>query len=157
MQFSVPKFQGLYMYWSCNNRGRLFPGVPSDCSNLNFTWNLWLLHVIQMVNSFPPRATYMHQWSGSALVQLMACCLYGAKPLPEPMLAYCQSDSWQQISVKLELEFCYFHSRKCIWNCRLPQWWPFCPEGDEFSGVIMTHSVVKLMTLVGILYSNGPI
>ena len=26
----------------------------------------------------------------SALVQVMACRLFGAKPLPEPMLAYCQ-------------------------------------------------------------------
>ena len=30
----------------------------------------------------------------------MACRLLGAKPLPEPMLANCQLDSWQQISVK---------------------------------------------------------
>ena len=29
--------------------------------------------------------------------------------------------------MKLELEFYHFHSRKCIWNCRLPKWLPFCP------------------------------
>ena len=34
----------------------------------------------------------------------MACRLFGAKPLPEPMLAYCQLDHWEQISVKFELE-----------------------------------------------------
>ena len=28
----------------------------------------------------------MRQWTGSALVQVMACRLFGAKPLPEPML-----------------------------------------------------------------------
>ena len=27
------------------------------------------------------------------LVQVMACRLFGAKPLPEPMLAYCQLDT----------------------------------------------------------------
>ena len=32
----------------------------------------------------------------------MACRLFGAKPLPEPMLVYCQLDSWEQISVKFE-------------------------------------------------------
>ena len=26
-----------------------------------------------------------------------------------------------------------FHSRKCIWNCRLPKWRPFCPGGDELN------------------------
>ena len=29
----------------------------------------------------------------------MACRLFGAEPLPEPMLAYCQLDSWEQIPV----------------------------------------------------------
>ena len=31
----------------------------------------------------------MHQWIVSALVQIMACCLYGTKPISEPMLDYC--------------------------------------------------------------------
>ena len=69
----------------------------------------------------------MHQWIGSALLQIMACRLFGAKPLSEPMLAYCQLDSWEQISVKSE--FYHFHSRKCIWKCRLPIWQTFCPGG----------------------------
>ena len=41
-----------------------------------------------MINSSPPRATYMSQCSGLALVQVMARHLFGAKPLPEPELAY---------------------------------------------------------------------
>ena len=36
-------------------------------------------------NSSPPNATYMRQWTGSALFQVMAWHLFGAKPLPEPM------------------------------------------------------------------------
>ena len=35
----------------------------------------------------------MHQWTESASEQVMACHLFGAKLLPEPMLAYCQLDS----------------------------------------------------------------
>ena len=31
----------------------------------------------------------MHQWNGSALVQIMACCLFGTKPLSKPMQGYC--------------------------------------------------------------------
>ena len=43
-------------------------------------------------NSSPPSAAYMGQWIGSALVQIMVCRLFGTKPLPEPMLGYCQLD-----------------------------------------------------------------
>ena len=38
----------------------------------------------------------------------MDCCLFGTKPLPEPMLAYCQLDSWEQISVTFKSEFIIF-------------------------------------------------
>ena len=69
------------------------------------------------------------RWTESALVQIMACRLFGANPLPEPMLAHCQMDPWEQISVKFESEFYHFHSRKWICKCRLPKWWPFCPGG----------------------------
>ena len=40
--------------------------------------------------SSPPSAAYIRQWPGSALVQVMACRLSGAKPLPEPVLTYHQ-------------------------------------------------------------------
>ena len=40
---------------------------------------------------------------------LCACELFGAKPLTEPMLAYCQLSSWQQIAVKLESESYNFY------------------------------------------------
>ena len=85
----------------------------------------------QWVNSPPPSVAYVHQWTGSSLLQVMACRLFGAKPLPESMLAYCRLDSWKQISVKFESESYYFQSSICIWNCHLPKWRPFCPGGDE--------------------------
>ena len=43
----------------------------------------------------------MHQWPGSSLVQVMAWRLFDAKPLPEPMLPYCQLDFWEQITYNL--------------------------------------------------------
>ena len=61
----------------------------------------------------------MRQWTGSSLVQVMACCLFGAKPLPVLMLAYCQLDSWEHISVKFESEYYNFHSRKCNWKMKM--------------------------------------
>ena len=45
------------------------------------------------LNSSPPSAAYMCQWIGSALVQIMAWSLFGAKPLSKPMLRYCQLDT----------------------------------------------------------------
>ena len=38
------------------------------------------------INSSPPGAAYMCQWIGSALLQIMACRLCGAKPLPKSAL-----------------------------------------------------------------------
>ena len=49
----------------------------------------------------------------------MACRRIGAKPLSKPMLTYCQLDPKEHISMKFNLKFKYFHSRKCVWTCRL--------------------------------------
>ena len=38
----------------------------------------------------------MHQWIVSALVQIMACRLFGTKPLSKPMLGYCHLDPFEQ-------------------------------------------------------------
>ena len=56
-------------------------------------------------NSSPPSAAYTRQWIGSALVQIMACRLFGAKPLSEPMLGNCQLDPWEQNPVKIQSKF----------------------------------------------------
>ena len=37
-------------------------------------------------------ATYMRQWTGSALVEIMACRRFGAKSFSQPLLGYCQLD-----------------------------------------------------------------
>ena len=92
-------------------------------------------------NSSPPIAAYMRRRTCPALVRVMACRLFGAKPLSEPMLTYCQLDSCEQISVKFESELYHFHSRKWIWNCRLPKWPPFCPMGEliRFWYCVVSH------------------
>ena len=46
----------------------------------------------------PLSAAYM--LIGSALVQVMACRLLGAKPLSKPMLGYCQLDPLEQTLLK---------------------------------------------------------
>ena len=51
------------------------------------------------INLPPPSAAYMHQWFESALVQIMAWCLFGAKQLSKPVLGNCPLDPKQQPSV----------------------------------------------------------
>ena len=54
----------------------------------------------KLTNSSPPSVAYMRQWIRLVLVQIMACRLFGAKPLSKPMLFYCQLDPKEQTSVK---------------------------------------------------------
>ena len=44
------------------------------------------------IDSSPPSAANMRRWKGATLIQIMALRLFGAKPLPETTLAYCQLD-----------------------------------------------------------------
>ena len=57
------------------------------------------------VNSSPPGAAYMRQWTGTALVQLMVCRLFSPKPLFKPMLVHCQLDdrgtNFSEILIKI--------------------------------------------------------
>ena len=65
--------------------------VVMGCSILHFRKdicvNSYWLHPSYLIS---PSAAHMHRWTGSALVQVKACRLFGAKPLPEPILTYCQ-------------------------------------------------------------------
>ena len=49
----------------------------------------------------------------------MAWHLYGAKPLPEPMLTYHQVTYCEQASVKFESKYENFDWKKFIWKCHL--------------------------------------
>ena len=47
---------------------------------------------------------------------IMACQLFGGKPLLEVMLTYCHLDPKEQTSVKFEIRQNDLHSRKHIWQ-----------------------------------------
>ena len=61
-------------------------------------------YFVQLVDSSPP--------SAAALVRVMACRLFGAKLLPEPMLAYCQWDSWEQNFSEIRIRILLFSFKK---------------------------------------------
>ena len=78
------------------------------------------VEIKEVLNSLRPSHTYMHQpLSEPSLVQIMACSLAGAHPLSKPMLPYSQLHTKKQTSVKYKSKLIHFHSRKCIWKCRL--------------------------------------
>ena len=69
-----------------------FQYVPCYSTELNEALlNLFVHAVIVLAHS--PSAAYMRRWTGSALFQIMACRLVGAKPLSEPMVEYCKFET----------------------------------------------------------------
>ena len=78
-----------------------------------------------------PIVLHMCQWTGLALVQIMACRLFGAKPLPEPMLGCFQFYSWEQISEKFKWEFSF---KKMHLNLSAKVV-TILSEGDELNGI----------------------
>ena len=86
----------------------------------------------------------MRQLIGSALVQIMACRLVGAKLLSHPMLEYCQLDNWEKTSVNLLIvintfSFKKMHSKMSSAKCR-----PFCPGVDELMGFWPQHELFQI-------------
>ena len=45
-------------------------------------------NIYTLLNSLRPSDAYTRHWTGPSLVQIMACRLFGAKPLSEPMMEY---------------------------------------------------------------------
>ena len=69
-----------------------------------------------IISSRPIDSYLLHQFRPS-LVQIMACRHFSIKPLPEPMLAYCQLDTMELISI-FYFQIKGFSSRKCIRTIR---------------------------------------
>ena len=85
------------------------------------------------MNSSPPSAAYMCQWIGSALVQIIACCLYGIKPLSKPnaglLLIGPIGANFSEISIKIQK----FSFTKMHLKISLAKWHTFCPVGNELT------------------------
>ena len=82
-----------------------------------------------LVKSLRRGEAYMHQLTGSSLDQIMACHLYGTKPLQEPVLCCCQLDPNEQTSVKSKTIHKHFLS---FWKLHLKMSFAIC--GTYYSG-----------------------
>ena len=86
-------------YRQLNFLGNIYPCISSwKAVDINLIKHAYKISVYKMtsycfrwVNSMRLTA-YIHQWNGSALVHVMVCRLFGAKPLHEPWLLVCLLD-----------------------------------------------------------------
>ena len=92
---------------------------------------LWTNETGRDLSLSPPSAACMRQEIGSALVQIMVCRLFGAKPLSKPMMGYCQLQPGEQILIKLQ----NFSLTKMHLKISSAKWQPLCPGGDELKRV----------------------
>ena len=84
------------------------------------------------VSSSPLSAAYMRQWIGSALVQIMACCLFGAKPLSKPICwVIVNWTPGDKLQCNFDKKIQNFAFTKMHLKMSSAKWWPFCPGGDE--------------------------
>ena len=77
------------------------PDLTELSAKLALNYSFQLYHTVPLrcskksqiiINTLRPSDAYLHQETGSSLVQTMACRLDGAKSLSEPMLDYCWLD-----------------------------------------------------------------
>ena len=100
----------------------------------------------------------MRQWIASALVQIMACRLFGVKPLSVPMLDYHKLDSWEQASLVFFIKIHNFSFAKMHLKISSAKWRPFCP-GEmslsiiHYTDVIMTTMASQITSLT-VVYST---
>ena len=105
---SVPFTLHNYCMWTAGNMGkRAVYWISNSFINILKTLTYW------------GRVAYMCQQNIPPLLQIMACRLFDAKPLSEPMLPYGQPDPEEHISVQFYLKFKSLHSRKSAWKYRL--------------------------------------
>ena len=63
--------------------------------------------ITTLLNSLKRSDTYMRHWNKPSLVQIIACRLFGAKPLPEPLLFYCKLDPKYDIRRNFNRKFTF--------------------------------------------------
>ena len=113
------------LFWTFRLKTDNFPHNPLRQSSQCWT---------QDFNSSPPSAAYMRLWIRSALVQIMACHLFGAKPLSKPGSAGLLwiepiGTNFSEILIKIQnFSFIKMHMKVLA-----AKWLPFFPGGDVLS------------------------
>ena len=88
------------------------------------------------MNSSPPSVAFLRQGSRSALVQVMACRPFGAKPLPEPMLAYSQLNPGNKFQYKSNRNSIIFIPENAFEIVVCPKVAAILSRGDELTNCV---------------------
>ena len=94
-----------FLWWPSRNLGLLWPMFPMITTHhsgiVSMHTNIMVIeYAVSLLLTHWGWVTHYAFVTRPPLVHIMAYCLFGAKPLPEPMLAYCRLDPWEQSSVK---------------------------------------------------------
>ena len=137
---------------------------PSSSWIRNVSFYLWISHGLHGVLTPPPppSGAYMRQWIGSALDQIMACHLFGAKPWSKPMLDCCQLNPYGQTSVKfnqtakLFIHLNSFENIVCEMAAILSRGtWVILPTIDCFANSFFRQSRKDYQSLVLLAFCEG--
>ena len=99
-----------------------------------------ILHM--KIELIPPSNAYTPQGTGPSWVQVMACRLFGAWPLPGPMLAYCPLDSWEKLQWNLNLSPIIFIRENAFENviCQNDGHFVQGGGGDEWTSILLYNN-----------------
>ena len=83
----------------------------------------------KLLTHLPYSATYMRKWIGSALFQIIACRLFGAKPLYKLIILVIRPLGLTFSELLIEIQ--NFSFTKMHLKISSAKWRPFCPGEDE--------------------------
>ena len=83
------------------------------------------MKLILRFNSLIPGDAYMRKQIRQSLLQIMACRLFGDKPLSEPILAYCSVDPGNKLHY-IWIKIHWFYFKKMHLKMFSANWWLFC-------------------------------
>ena len=96
-------------------------------------WAL-VMHTWTSVNSSLPGTAYMHQWTGSALIQVMAWRLFWRQAITWTNADLLSIGPFGANFNETLIEIQNFSLKKINFKMLPVKQWPFCPGGDELIG-----------------------
>ena len=126
MVYVAPVFPNMFFYSAYRSNAEFYTGTYGNCW-INFSY---LAHYIKRRTdkntSSPPSAAYMRHGSWSALVQIMACRIFSAKPLSKPHWVIVNWNLGNKIQWSF-IKIYKFSFSKMRMKMSFAQWQPFCP------------------------------
>ena len=105
-----------------------------------------------ILNSLCPSEAIQQHRSWSTFIQVMACRLSSTKPLPEPMLTYCQLNQPEPNLVKFEIKTKIFHGEKRISKYHLNGLDQDCSNSSALAMELLQsctkQSICKMLTIL---------